>query len=63
VIVANDFVTRETMNLGKRIADNRRAQVPDVHALGDIRPAVIDHDRPGFREARNAQTHVCCSRL
>ena len=51
VIVGNDLVTEKARNAAKRVANDRRADVADMHRLGDIRCGEI-HDH------RAARTHV-----
>ncbi len=45
VVVADDLVSERAENLHERAADHRRADVPDVHRLGDVRAGVVDDDR------------------
>ena len=40
------------------VADDGRAQVPDVHLLGDVRRRVVDHDALCGRRGSNAETLV-----
>ena len=41
-----------------RVADDRRAQVADVHLLRDVRPRVVDDDALGPVGARHAELQV-----
>ena len=43
VVVRDDLETQEPRNAGERVADDRRANVADVHRLGDVRRREIDH--------------------
>ena len=45
VILPNHPMTDERKNSRETIADDRPAQVADMHFLGDVRPGIIDHDR------------------
>ena len=47
--VADDLVSGEPEQALERIPDDRRAQVPDVHGLGDVRPAEVEDHRARFR--------------
>ena len=58
VILAHDLVPTEVEDAGQRIADDRGAQVADVHLLGDVRLGVVDHGRARNGERRHAQPGV-----
>ncbi len=57
MVVGDDLITHEPRHARQAIADDRRAQVADVHRLGDVRAAEVDHHhgrrlRQGHAEAR-----------
>ncbi|GBD35909.1 hypothetical protein HRbin36_01024 [bacterium HR36] len=41
MIVGNDVVPHKTQGTGQRIADNRAAQVTDMHGFGDVGRAIV----------------------
>ena len=44
VIVAYDLVAREFEDAGDGVADDRAAQMADVHFLGQVGMRVVDYD-------------------
>ena len=58
VVLADHGVAEELEHPHERVADDRRAQVPDVHLLGDVGRRVVDDDRArrgGGRRRRGAR--------
>ena len=45
VVLADDAVAEEVEHAHQRVADDRGAQVADVHLLGDVRRRVVDDHR------------------
>ena len=45
VVLPDDRVAQPLQQPHRRVADDRRAQVPDVHLLGRVRRRVVDDDR------------------
>ena len=58
MIVGDHPVPDKTVNARQRVAEDRAAEMPHVHFLGDVRTAVIDHDRLGHRDRGNPKTGV-----
>ena len=58
VVLADDVVADERQHAHERVADHRRAQVADVHLLGDVRRRVVDDDRALRRRLRHAEAVV-----
>src|SRR5436190_18703558 len=58
VIVADDLVSEKTQQARQGVADNRAAQVADVHRLGDIRAAEIDDVSLCLRQRRDPQARI-----
>ena len=58
VVLAPHVVTEEPEHAGERVADERAAQVSDVHLLGDIRRRVVDDHRGGVGNQLDAQAPV-----
>ena len=58
MIIGDDGVAEKTINPRQGVAENRAAQMTDMHFLGDVRTAVIDDH--GFRRSHggNAETVV-----
>ena len=52
VVVADDRVPERREDPGQALADDRRADVADVHRLGDVGRGVVDDDRPRTRGRR-----------
>ena len=49
MVLADHGVPDELEHAHQRVADDSRAEVPDVHLLGDVRCRVVDHDALGRR--------------
>ena len=45
MIISNNFVAEKPMNVGQRITDDGRANVTNVHRLGDIGRRIIHYHR------------------
>ena len=58
VDVADDVVAAEAEESLEAFADDAGAQVADVHGLGDVGPAVIEHDAPGVVDGGDAETVI-----
>ena len=58
VVVADHPVAEEVHDARDRVANNRRAQVPNVHLLGDIWRGVLDDDVLRASQRRNPQPLV-----
>ena len=58
VIVADHLVAEESQHAVERRADDRRADVADVHGLGHVGRRIVDHDRAGFGHRRHAEPFV-----
>jgi hypothetical protein len=43
VVLPDDLGAKEAQDAGECVADDRGAQVPDVHLLGDVGRRVVDH--------------------
>jgi hypothetical protein len=54
VRVAPDLVAAEAIDALHAFADDRGTQVPDMHALGDVRPAVVHYDAALAFDGRSA---------
>ena len=63
VVLPNDVVPRELEQPRERVADDRRAQMPDVHLLRDVRRRVVDDDAFFVDGARDAEALVACDVL
>ncbi len=48
VVLPDDVVADGVEHAGEGVADHRRAEVPDVHLLGDVRRRVVDDDALGL---------------
>ena len=55
VVLADHLVAREGQEPHDRVADHGRAQVPDVHLLGDVRRRVVHDHALGRRRGRHAE--------
>src|SRR5205085_2799932 len=55
VIVADHTVANEPQRAAESVADHRRANVPHVHRLGDVRRGKIEDYRPRLRVGRDSQ--------
>ena len=58
VVLPPHVVAEEPEHAGQRVADERAAQVADVHLLGHVGRRVVDDDRLGVRRRRHAQPRV-----
>ena len=58
VIVADRIMAGELQHAAQGVADDRRADVPDVHRLGDVRGGIIDDEPPRPRRRGDAQAPV-----
>ncbi len=58
VVVADDLVAERSENPGQALADDRRADVADVHRLGDVRRREVDDDGVGRFGRFHAQAIV-----
>ena len=58
VIVADDVVAEELGDARERVAEDGRADVADVHRLGDVGRAEVDDDRAWVRGARDAEALI-----
>ena len=58
VVLPPHVVAQEPEHAGQRVADQRAAQVADVHLLGHVRGRVVDHDRLGVRRCGHAEPGV-----
>src|SRR5262245_32855080 len=63
VIVGDDGVAQEAQEPGKGVANDRAAQVADVHRLGDVGGAEVDDAGPWLRDLSYAETFILCYRL
>ena len=63
VVLPNDVVPRELEQPRERVADDRRAQMPDVHLLRDVRRRVVDDDAFFVDGPRDAEALVACDVL
>ncbi len=55
VVAADHLLTGELQHPHDRVADHGRAQVADVHLLGDVRLGVVDHRGAGRLGERHAE--------
>ena len=55
MVVRDDLVPDEPRHARQAIADDRRAQMADVHRLGDVRAAEVDDDAARLFRRRHAQ--------
>jgi hypothetical protein len=55
VVVANRPMADELQHLIEGVADHRRADMPHMHRLGDVRRRVVEHERPRLRDRRHAE--------
>ena len=51
-------MAREAVHAGQRVANNRGAQVTDVHLLGDVGRRVVDDHGARHRRGRDAEPLV-----
>ena len=58
VVVGDDFEAEKTRDAAKRIADDRRADVANVHGFSDVRSGEIDDDCFPFAGFRSAEPQV-----
>ena len=58
VVLADDVVAEEVEHAHQGIADQRGAQVPDVHLLGDVRRRVVDDHGLRRRDRSDAEAVV-----
>ena len=58
VVVGDRVVAAEAEDPGQRVSDHRRADVADVHRLGDVRRAEIDDDRVGIGDGGDPESFV-----
>src|SRR4029079_7769629 len=58
VVLPDDGVAGVGEHAGQGVADHGRAQVPDVHLLGDVRMRVVDDDALGVVGPGKPQTWV-----
>ena len=58
VVVGDDRVAQEAQQPRQGVADDRAAQMADVHRLGDVGRAVIDDEGPRRRRRRDAEPLV-----
>jgi hypothetical protein len=58
VVITDDAVAEEAERTGQRVADDGRADVADVHRLGDVGRGIIDDDRAGIFNGRDAEALV-----
>ena len=63
MIVRDDLVPQETQDLSDRIADDRRADVADVHGLGHVGGRVIDDVGLGCIDKSDRESSVAVSLL
>ena len=61
MIVRDYFVPDETENSGKSVANDRRANMADVHRLGDIRRRIVNDNRFRVFFERDAKALVISS--
>ena len=62
MVVGDWVMATKFQDLGEGVADHRRADVPDVHRLGDIRPAEVDHDGIRFGDRRDSHPRIADGR-
>ncbi len=62
VVLADDLVAERLEDAGERIADDRAAQVADVHLLRDVRRRVVDDHLVARRGKRHAEPRVAGER-
>ena len=60
VVLADDAVPDGLEHAGERVAEDRAAQVADVHLLGDVRRRVVDDHRLRRGGAVDAQGRIGC---
>ena len=58
VVLADDPVLLEFKNPADGVADDRAAEMADVHFLGDVWAGIIDHDGLGLGDRRDSQASV-----
>ena len=63
MILPDDMVAAERQHARHRIADDRAADVPDVHFLGNIRRRIIDNDACWLRVAVDPEPRVSGNRV
>ena len=56
MVVADDLVAQGREDPGQAVADDRRADVPHVHRLGDVGRREVDDDRSRLRGRHEAGT-------
>ncbi len=56
--VADHGVAPEAVDALDRFADDRGAQMPHVHFLGDIGSAIVDEDAPGRGDAHRSGARI-----
>ncbi len=58
VVLADDMILLEFKNPADGVADDRAAEMADVHFLGDVRAGIIDDDGLGVVHRRDPQAGV-----
>ena len=58
VVIGDDLVAKETRDARKAIAENGRADVTDVHRLGNVRRGEIEHDGARCIDKRDAESVI-----
>ena len=61
--VAGHIIAKEAEQAAERVADHGSAQVADMHGLGDIRSAKVDHDLFGLLEPSAASLLVTADHI
>ncbi len=63
MIVRSDLVAKKTQGAAERVADHRRANMSDVHGLGDVGRGIVDHKRTGMIGGGDAESVVMANRF
>ena len=58
VVLRDDVVPNAGEHSAKTVADDGRAQVPDMHLLGDVRRGVVDHHNLRVGRLRHTDVRV-----
>ena len=58
VVVGDDFVPDKTERAGQGVADNRRADMANVHRLGHVGRGIVDDVGLGSIDRRDAESSV-----
>ena len=58
VVVGNDMVADKASDARQALAENGRADVSDVHGLGDIRRGEVDDNRARLRRGRHSEPGI-----